>query len=90
MPRVYLRVCITRYMPRYTSGCVYNPVYASLCTMVGIHRVYASLLYHPGYTSRTYRTSRLPVIAVPGILLRREEALGSERGISLGESLSGP
>jgi len=55
------------------------------CTMVGVHLVYVSLLYHPGYTLYTpyhpvYRSS-CPVIP----LLPVEEALGSRVVNTLGK-----
>jgi len=46
--------------------------------MVGIHLVYTTLLYHPGYT---YHPALLPVIAVPGAQLPGREALGSALGL---------
>ena len=39
------------------------------------------LLYRPGYTSYLACTSRVPVIAVLGVTLRREGALGSNLGL---------
>jgi len=54
------------YMP------VVHPRYGRRCICP-----YYTLLYHPGYTSIPPCTSRLPVIAVPGIPMRSDEALGS-------------
>ena len=54
--------------------------------MVGIPAsLYASPLYIPGYTPVHTRTSRLPVIAVPAVTVRDDEALGSRREKDVGE-----
>jgi len=63
------------------------PGIASLGTLVGIHSSYYAPPYHPGYTPCSRCTSRIPVIAVPGVPLPDDEALGSKKEKPLGIAL---
>ena len=78
-------------VPRGVHKVVYTRIYASLGTMVGIlPPYYASLLYHPGYTTVYTRPTHYWVHCSTEADVQRGRALGSEGEYPLGESLSGP
>jgi len=76
MVGIYVSLYATRkYHGGYTSLPMYYPGYhGGYTSLPGIYHT-----YHPGYTRPYYCLSDLPVLYRPAVLLRSDEALGSEK-----------